>query len=111
VIEQGDYLFTLQNFINKKFIIGNGGTISWNGDPYEAKIDIDAIYSVQRTTISELMQSNGSVLNTQDLNEANQKIPVDVYMNLSGSLMQPNIGFDIRIPSGFSSMPVSLVVE
>lgn len=104
VIEQGDYLFTLQNFINKKFIIGNGGTISWNGDPYEAKIDIDAIYSVQRTTISELMQSNGSVLNTQELNEANQKIPVDVYMNLSGSLMQPNIGFDIRIPSGFSSV-------
>jgi hypothetical protein len=25
-------------------------------------------------------------------------------MNLSGSLMQPNIGFDIRIPSGFSSV-------
>ncbi len=103
-IEQGDYLFTLQNFINKKFIIGQGGTISWSGDPYEAKINIDAIYAVQRTTISELLQGSGAVLSSQDITEANQKIPVNVFMNLSGSLMQPNIAFDIRIPSGFSSV-------
>jgi hypothetical protein len=103
-IEQGDYLFTLQNFINKKFAIGQGGTITWSGDPYEAKINIDAIYAVQRTTISDLLQGTGAVLSSQDLAEANQKIPVNVYMNLSGSLMQPNIAFDIRIPSGFSSV-------
>lgn len=102
-IEHGDYLFTLQNFINKKFIIGQGGTISWNGDPYEAKINIDAIYAVQRTTISDLLQGTGAVLSSQDLAEANQKVPVNVQMNLNGSLMQPNIDFDIRIPSGFSS--------
>lgn len=102
-IEQGDYLFTLQNFINKKFTIGQGGTISWSGDPYEAKINIDAIYAVQRTTISDLLQGSGAVLTNEELAEANQKIPVNVYMNLTGSLMQPNIAFDIRIPSGFSS--------
>ena len=47
-IDEGDYLFTLglerfENLVNKRFVIANGSTINWYGDPYNADIDIDAL--------------------------------------------------------------------
>ncbi len=103
-IETGDYLFTLQNFFNKKFSIGKGGTINWSGDPYNAKIDINAIYKVAKASLSDLTQGTGVKLSDADLHEAEQKVPVNVYMNLTGSLLSPNIAFDIKIPESSSSV-------
>ena len=39
-IEEGDYLFTLQNVINKRFKVEQGGLIEWNGDPEDAIVDV-----------------------------------------------------------------------
>jgi hypothetical protein len=41
-VVEGDYLFTLENIINKKFHIKPGGTIIWSGDEYEALLDLSA---------------------------------------------------------------------
>ena len=41
-IEQGEYLFTLYNVVNKDFDINRGGVISWSGDPFEAQIRLEA---------------------------------------------------------------------
>lgn len=103
-IETGDYLFTLQNFFNKKFSIGKGGTIAWSGDPYNAKIDINAIYKVAKASLTDLTQGTGIKLSDADMREAEQKVPVNVFMNLTGSLMSPNISFDIKIPESSSSV-------
>ncbi len=46
-IEEGNYLFTAQNLINRKFIVEPGGIIRWTGDPINASIDIMAIYSTK----------------------------------------------------------------
>ena len=40
-IDEGNYLFTMQNLINKRFTIDKGGYVRWNGDPYDATIKID----------------------------------------------------------------------
>lgn len=96
-ISQGDYLFTLQNFINKRFVIGQGGTIAWNGDPYEAQVNIEAIYSVRGVSVKDLVDQdvfNGMLPSEQQ--ELSRKIPVDVGMKLTGSLLQPAIAFDLR---------------
>jgi TamB, inner membrane protein subunit of TAM complex len=50
-IDQGDYTFTLQNLINKKFVIQRGSKISWKGDPLEANVDIKAIYWIRLTRV------------------------------------------------------------
>ncbi|NCP46497.1 MAG: hypothetical protein GW818_08795, partial [Flavobacteriales bacterium] len=44
IIKSGDYLFTLQNVINKRFNLLEGGSIKWNGNPLDALIDISATY-------------------------------------------------------------------
>ena len=42
-VQEGDYLFTLQNIINKQFQLLPGGTISWSGDVYQAELDLKAV--------------------------------------------------------------------
>jgi len=91
-VEQGDYLFTLQNVINKKFEIQHGGTIEWNGDPNEANIDINAVYRL-KASLRELFAS------TYADNDLSQRIPVLCQIYLTKSLNNPDIKFDIELPS------------
>jgi len=92
-ITEGSYLFTLRNVINKKFTLGSGGSIKWNGSPYDATIDLNAIYKV-RASLYDLMPDN------KDPNiSASQKIPVNCVMNLTDNLNNPNIKFNIDFPS------------
>ncbi|MGQ8337831.1 translocation/assembly module TamB domain-containing protein [Sunxiuqinia sp. A32] len=91
-VDRGDYLFTLQNVINKKFEIEQGGTMTWNGDPYEAIIDINAIYRL-KASLYELFA------NTYENIDYTQRIPVLCKIALTEDLMNPNIDFDIEFPS------------
>lgn len=102
-IESGDYLFTLQGVINKRFRIGQGSTITWNGDVEDAMMDIQAIYSL-RTTLSPL--SPGSE------NEAfKRRTQVDCEINLSGKLMEPAINFGINVPLAKTDESINAVVQ
>ena len=90
-VEQGDYLFTLQNVINKRFDIQQGGTIEWNGDPYDATLDLNAIYRL-KASLSELVANEGSA-------DYTQRIPVLCKIALSKSLNNPDIKLDIDLPT------------
>ncbi|GET31789.1 DUF490 domain-containing protein [Prolixibacter bellariivorans] len=92
VVEKGDYLFTLQNVINKKFRIEQGGTISWNGDPYDAVVNLDAVYKL-RASLYDLL------LNTSNEGDYSRRIPVEVKINLSKKLFNPAVKFDIEFPT------------
>ncbi|MEM1323547.1 MAG: translocation/assembly module TamB domain-containing protein [Bacteroidota bacterium] len=96
-IETGEYLFTLYNFINKPFIVNQGGNIRWTGDPYNATIDFVAEYKGLKTSMFNLLVE---YLNTDELRaEARNSTDVDLKMSLNGQLLQPNISFDIGFPS------------
>lgn len=92
-VEQGDYLFTLQNVINKRFEIQQGGTIQWNGDPFNATIDLNANYRL-KASVNELFQ------NVEDeKNDFTQRIPVLCKIALTRNLSNPDIKFDIELPT------------
>ena len=86
-VSNGDYLFTLQNFVNKKFEIENGAKLVWDGNPYKAQMDLTALYKVN-TNINDLAP------------EYNRKTDVNCSMHMTGDLLQPVINFDIQIPKG-----------
>jgi hypothetical protein len=94
VIEEGDYLFTLQNVINKRFKIERGGNIVWNGEPYDATLDLEAVYNL-KTSLSGLVDS--SYYNTSDYYK--KRIPVECQVFLTEKLMNPNIKFSINLPT------------
>lgn len=97
-IEQGEYLFTLFDFVNKPFTVQRGGTITWEGDPFNAIIDLKANYEGLSTPIAGLIQeylgfsSNRTQINAQTPTE------VDLLMHLRGELLKPTIDFDIQFP-------------
>lgn len=107
-IEEGDYLFSLQNLINKRFTINQGGTVKWQGDPYNALIDITAVYKV-RASLSDLlgsMSTNGG----SESSDMYRRIPVHCNLMLSDMLQQPMIKFGLETPTLDESRE-SLILE
>ena len=94
-IEQGDYLFTLLNFVNKPFIVERGGRIRWTGDPVDAQIDLTAEYKDLSASPYPLIQEYA---NNQALTDAQRSTRVELKMDLQGSLLRPLINFDIQLP-------------
>jgi hypothetical protein len=88
VIEDGDYLFTLGNILNKPFSVENGGKIVFNGDLDNAEINIKAIYKL-KASLFDILQDE----------RFNERIPVECQLNLTGKLFNPIVGFDIYLPT------------
>jgi len=91
-VTKGDYLFTLQNVVNKRFTIAQGGNIVWSGDPYNANINISAIYKL-KASLSDLPTSS---FTTAD--NLSQRIPVECIINLTDELINPTINFEVDFP-------------
>lgn len=97
-IDSGDYLFTLYNLVNKRFTIQRGGTISWNGDPFAAEIDIVAEYNQVNTSVANFIQEYLLGASADLQNQASEVTNVNLSMGLTGELLKPNIDFDIAFP-------------
>ncbi|SJN40144.1 translocation/assembly module TamB domain-containing protein [Sphingobacterium sp. JB170] len=91
-VERGDYTFSLGP-ISKKFTFQKGSTITWNGDPLDARLGITAIYSNRFSTL-ELVQSQ---IGSESQNLYKQRVPFDVKLILTGELFKPMINFDIDL--------------
>ncbi len=88
VIEDGDYLFTLGDILNKRFSVQEGGTITWNGDIADADINIRAIYKLK-----------ASLYDIYPDDAFKERIPVECLLSLSEKLLNPVIKFDINLPT------------
>jgi hypothetical protein len=93
VIEQGDYLFTLQNVINKKFDIERGGRIFWSGDPFDANVDLKAVYRLRAAPDRLIPSYNGNE------ERYSRRIPVECQIIMKEKLMTPQISFWIDLPT------------
>jgi len=91
IISQGDYLFTLQNVINKKFEVKPGSIVSFSGDPLNADLDIKAIYKL-RTSLYELMMDS----------TYKARVPVECELSLTHKLLNPSFHFAINVPNSDS---------
>ncbi len=86
IIERGNYLFTLKGpvegiyVLNKRFTIESGSKINWSGSPYDATIDVDALYRL-RASLPD---------------RKSYRVATDVILNLRGSLLSPNVSFNVR---------------
>ena len=91
VIEKGNYLFTMQNILNKRFKIEDKSNIVWDGEMENAKIEMKAVYHTE-AKLWDLVQQ----IDTSDVYKRNSK--VNCIINISGSLYNPKVSFDIKLP-------------
>jgi len=91
-IEQGSYLFTFQNALRKDFKVTQGGTIDWNGDPFNPVVNLRATYQVNASLLD--------ILDKSILESSNRTtVPVQCILNLTGNIMSPAIKFDLNLPN------------
>lgn len=91
-ITQGVYKFSLQEVIRKDFIIKDGSTISFNGTPLDANMDIQATYTVNSASLNDLIPDASTVVQQPN-------VKVNCIMNLTGVLWRPTIKLGIELPN------------
>lgn len=96
-IQKGSYDFNFQSFIKKPFILREnaGSFIEWSGDPFNAKLSVEALYVAENVRL-------GDLVGTQNLSGTVQSYQGDVYVlaKITGDLLKPNIDFAIDFPPG-----------
>lgn len=92
-LSEGLYNFSLQDIILKDFTIRPGSSVSFNGNPMSASLDITASYRVN-TNLSDLDKSFST---DRELNRTN--VPVDALLMVRGPMESPEISFDIDLPT------------
>ncbi|MCH5346042.1 MAG: translocation/assembly module TamB domain-containing protein, partial [Muribaculaceae bacterium] len=92
-LTQGSYTFTLQDIIIKPFTIEPGSSITFNGDPYAAQLNIVAAYSLN----ANLTDLDESFAQDKELNRTN--VPVRALLMATGDMRHPDISFDLDFPT------------
>ena len=95
-IEEGNYLFTFQSVFKKPFVLRRGANnyIEWTRDPYDATINLEAIYTAERVSFSPLTSIDPKSLNALSQLRDN----VNVVAKLSGKLFEPTFKFNLEFP-------------
>lgn len=88
-IDNGMYKLSMQEVIRKDFALNSGSTVTFAGDPYLANLDVQAVHTVNSVSLSDLSPD-------ASLNQSTVK--VNCLMNLTGSLANPDIKFDLDLP-------------
>ena len=96
-LNDGSYIVSLESVIKRKFDISPGSFIVWNGDPLDANISINAIYSVRASPI-DLVSDQMAGMSETDKNGYKQRYPFLVLLKLRGDILHPEISFEIQLP-------------
>jgi len=87
-VEQGEYTFNFQTFLKTPFTLQQG-YIEWQGDPYLANMNIDAIYRAENVNLNNIPTSTGY---------RNINGDVDIIFKLRGTLKNPQPEFEFQFP-------------
>jgi len=90
-ISKGSYNFTFQKIMERKFTIQENSQVQFRGDPFQANVNITAIYRVM-ANLNDLDRNLA-------LSTGQTTVPVNCLLTLEGPLRQPNIKLDVQLPS------------
>ena len=93
IVYEGIYDFRYGKIIRKEIEVEKGGSITWDGLASNANLNLKAIYKTK---------ANPSAL--LDDPSINRKIPVEVFIDLTENITQPNLLFDISFPDVSSTV-------
>ena len=92
-LDRGRYNFTLQDVIIKDFTISEGSSITFQGDPYNAVLDLRAVYALQ-ANIKDLDESF-----KDDAEFNHTTVPVHAILKAKGVISEPAVSFDLEFPT------------
>jgi hypothetical protein len=88
-ISGGDYTFVGGDIFVRRFQLRDGGTISWDGDPANARLNITTAYR-SRPNIGVL---------TSAFTDQQSRIPVDLILEITGTIQRLENNFFFEFPN------------
>ena len=88
LITEGKYDLRYGGIVDKTIDVVPGGNITWDGEPTKARLDLTAKYVVEDVNPSGLL----------DNPNLNTTVDVEVLVNLTGEIMQPDLDFQLYFP-------------
>lgn len=96
-LNSGHYETSLYNLVKRRFDINPGSTVTWQGDPMDAALDVTAVYDVE-TSAAPLMSAVTSGEDPATAGKYRQVLPFMVYLYVKGELLQPKLSFGMDMP-------------
>ncbi len=96
-VNSGHYETSLYNLVKRRFEINPGSTITWQGNPMDAALDVTAVYKVE-TSAAPLMTAVTSGEDPNVAGKYRQVLPFMVYLNVKGELLKPELSFGMDMP-------------
>jgi hypothetical protein len=89
-ISSGKFNFNFEKLVKRTFDIREGSKITWEGDPYDANVNITATYNAEPSLAGLKLQTDSTAIR-------NKRINVDCNIHLKNSLFNPDITFSIDL--------------
>ena len=89
-VNRGTYNLSLQEVIRKNFEFSPDGTLTFNGEPYDADLNLQAVHTVSGVSLNDI---------NPKANFSNTTKRVNCLMNIGGKAREPRITFDFDIPN------------
>lgn len=96
-ISDGNYQFVSGDIFTRRFEIARGGTITWDGSPTDARLNLEAVYQA-RPDINTLTRARSEIDQ-----ETSQRVPVELVLSIGGSLSSIENNFYFRLPNTFET--------
>ncbi|UWX55430.1 translocation/assembly module TamB [Maribacter litopenaei] len=96
-LNSGFYRTSLYNLVSREFTINKGSSVTWSGDPYNAKLDVTAIYELE-TSAAPLMSSISFGQDTGISGQYQRSSTFLVYLMVGGEITTPELSFALDMP-------------
>ena len=87
-VNRGFYRLSLQELINKDFEVVRGSTVTFDGDPMTARLNITACHTINYVPLKDLSP------------DITGNAHVNCLLNIGGTLNAPVISFELELPQG-----------
>ncbi len=95
-LNDGSYRASFQKVITREFMIKQGSTITWAGDPLEASIDITTLYEKKSTSL-DLLAAEIQGMSENERNAYRKLLEFQINLMIKGELLRPEISFLISL--------------
>ncbi len=99
-IDEGAYNFTFQSVFKRPFVVRKGANnyVEWNGDPYDATINLEAYYTAEKVSFAPLAST--LIVDAEAARSlARLRDNVNVVARITGKLFSPKLDFRLEFPN------------
>lgn len=89
-VERGVYKMSIQDVIRKDFLLQPGGRIVFSGNPFDADLNLSAVYSVPSASLADLNIGT---------NLSDNSVRVNCLLNFGGKVHSPQVTFGLDLPT------------